>query len=173
VRKLYGYGWGIPTLPYPELGADYDPQNPPANFSQLSRFDLSFYYTDESQLATASLPREYTLNPDSPFVPPHLRQPTSLSLRTFGHDYSISKESQRGGRYQYYSGPAVTLAVPCSIAVDRATGATFYTQSPRPTASEESLIDWSYDPPFSAFRPRSEPHYAKPESETGWIVMVY
>jgi hypothetical protein len=64
--------------------------------------------------------------------------------------------------------------MPSAIAVDRPTGATFYTQAAPPAKNQDTLVyrERYSDPPLASFRPEPDPKLQNPEPDV-WIAMVY
>jgi hypothetical protein len=177
----HGYSEQSSGSSYSELRAEsYDPGHPPAYLAALATPDAHFYADGENIVSggkpvSGSFVRaSYSVIPDAPFVPPQLRLPTSVTVRTFGHDYSSSALNQPGARFQHYRNYGTTYAVPSAIAVDRPTGVTFYTQA-SPRAKDEDSVrfheEYSY-PPLAGFRTEPDPKLPNPESDV-WIAMAF
>ena len=165
---------------YPELGANDLP-----DYSALADPGVSFYVYPGDILSPGGLwvstsfmpdgiPASYSTDPAAPFVPAQLRLPTSVSVRTFGHNFLSFGLDQPGARFQHYRNYGTDYAIASAIAVDRPTGATFYTQAPPPAKNQDTL---SYrerysDPPLAGFRPEPDPKLESPELDV-WIAMVY
>jgi hypothetical protein len=171
---------------YGKLGPDnYDPANPPADHAALADPSARFYASRSDILSPGGdwirtsfspvgIPASYSTNPDAPLVPAHLRLPTSVSVRTFGHNFLSSALDQPGARFQHYRNYGTEYATPSAIAVDRLTGATFYTQAPPPATNQDTLFyrEKYSDPPLAAFRPEPDPKLEAAESDV-WIAMVF
>jgi hypothetical protein len=175
--------WGGPVEGdhlYPELRA-----NDPPDYSALADPGVSFYVYQEDILSPGGdwmrtsfmpdgIPAFFSTDPNAPFVPAHLRLPTSVSVRTFGHDFLSAALDQPGARFQHYRNYGTDYAMPSAIAVDRPTGATFYTQAAPPAKNQDTLLyqERYSDPPLAGFRPEPDPKLQNPEPDV-WIAMVY
>ena len=187
-RQGRSTGWlhvfGEPNYFYGELGADYDPANPPADHAALADPLARFHAVETDILSPGGsvatsfspdgIPANYSTDPDAPFVLAHLRLPTSVSVRTFGHDFISSALNQPGARFQHYRNYGTDYAMPSAIAVDRPTGVTFYTQAP-PRAKDQDTLSYRErysNPPLAGFRPEPDPKLPSPDPDV-WIAMVY
>lgn len=162
---------------YPALTPSFDLANPPANFANLADPLAQFSaWKDATSLGRlAAIPTTATVDPNAPFLPPHLRLPTSVRTRTFGHRYDISVGTQAGGRFRRYDGDGTSYADPSALEVDPLSGLTFYTQATPPVSYEDtvSFTDSHSFLPFTGFR--YAPDFKQPRLTTKsvWIVMVY
>ncbi len=176
-----------PTIIYPVMVPTFDAQNLPSEIAALNSTTAQFY-SDNAVTSRAStqlgpnapanqLPSWYSTNPNAPFVQAHLRQPTNLTLSTFGHSYISHTTNQTGARYRNYSGIGTGFAIPSSLAIDPNTGLTFYTQPPAPAIIEEgswsSLSAPQSTPPLAGFQPEPDPKLPEPPSSQVWIDVVY
>ena len=162
---------------YPALGDSFDPANPPASFAALAD-PASDFIAVESNTSLGSLsgvPTTATTDPNAPFVAPHLRLPTSVRVRTFGHRYDTYTANQPGGRYRNYSDRGTSFAELSSLAVDTASGITFYIQAPPPATRDDAatFTETHSSPPLAGFRAASDFKLYRPDWRTVWIVMVY
>ena len=184
--RTYAYttGSSAPTpVSYSQLGADFDPANPPASFAALTDANASFYVLPDNIVAdpthrftakSQAVHSNSSLDPQAPFVAAQLRLPTQVDLHTFGHRYLTTTLNQPGGRYRNYSKYGTGYAVPSAIAVDNSTGVTFYTQTPPPASDENSTPATSDSAaPLSGFYPVPDPKLPRPTGVSVWIVMVY
>jgi hypothetical protein len=181
-----------PSRSFGALGPEFDPINPPFELHELEKVDREFRAYNWALVGPLISP-ECTIDPESPWVPAHLRHPTSVSSRTFGHRYSSGELDQNGGRYRRYSADYTSQAIATSIAVDRKTGMTFYTQAPSPTAPPDSSKDanrgfvfvngkqipWDVKPSLPEENSRLATFYSaetkvpRPLQQQVWIVLVY
>jgi hypothetical protein len=168
---------------YPKLDIHFDPANPPANFAALSDPNVTFFASSDNVVADPTLahtpaskdvPSNSTLDAAAPFAPAQLRLPAFVASRTFGHRYTLPTVNQIGARYRHYSNYGTNYAMPSGIAVDNASGVTFYTQAAPPSESE-SWAPFVADtlPPLSGFRVMPDPKWQRTDTPRVWIVMVY
>lgn len=163
---------------FDELTEEISPEALLTYSAELSITDRAFT-SAEMDRAVSSVLDGCSLDPGSPFVPAYLRKPKTVSVKTFGHKFTSPKQNQTGGRYRVYSDHATSLSVPSSIAVDRRTGATFYTQAPSPLppygtgAVDDSPPRASNDPASFTFQAAPDPKFPQAEQGTVWIVLVY
>ena len=175
------------TINYPVMGPTFNAQNLPPEIAALNSVTAKFY-TDDAVTSRAStqlgpdasitgLPSWYSTNPAAPFVQAYLRQPTDLTLSTFGHSYLSNTKNQPGARYRNYSGIGTDYAIPSSLAIDPNTGWTFYTQPPAPAVIESiswlSLTAPQTTPPLTGFLPEPDPKLPVPKFPQVWINVVY
>lgn len=155
---------------YATLDDTFDPANPPPDFASLADPNASFYVLSTDIVAGA------TTDANTPFIAAHLRLPTAVHSRTFGHRYDTLSINQPGGRYRDYHNYGTSFAALSSIAGDAPSGVTFYTQAPDPSDSEDILsptYDFFTTPPFPAFRAPSDFKSWPAWWPRVWIVMVY
>jgi hypothetical protein len=167
---MMGNALGISGQWFPQLGENTEGTQISTLATALAQTVASFSCLD-SELASASLPPECSLNAESPFVAPYLKSPTGVFQQTFGHQYSWQKPNQAGGRYRHYTGAATNLAIASGMAVDRETGVTFYTQSAKNTGTFGSGT--TETPTYAAFTRTPELKFQEPIDEGVWIVVVY
>ncbi len=185
---------------HPPLGATFDPANPPASHALLAAADGFFYAKQASVVIHPTFPglaksnfklADFTLAADTALLPPQLRGPSAVHLRTFGHRFASTEIDQPGGRYRSYLKYGTQYSVPSGVAVDGATGVTFYTQAPPPdpnsnteVVSSNGLLSGaiishvgSTSPPptpqFTGPRAESDVKHPRPPTPQVWIVMVY
>ncbi|MDB6156062.1 MAG: hypothetical protein JWL90_4515 [Chthoniobacteraceae bacterium] len=167
---------------YPALDAGFDPLSAPADFARLSDSEIFADPNDivadpmhRNPVKSTAIPGSYTTNAASPLVPPHLRLPSSVQLRTFGHRYSLGKLDQPGSRFRAYSNAGTDYAMASHIAIDTATGVTFYTQAPPPAGNENAVVpaEPQTTTPLANFTAPSDPKLPRPQGTRVWIVMVY
>ena len=162
---------------YPALTPSFDPANPPASFANLADPLTQFSaWKDATSLGRlAAIPMTATVDPNAPLLPPHVRLPTSVRTRTFGHRYDISVGTQAGGRFRRYDGYGTSFADPSALEVDPLSGLTFYTQATpqAPYIGNVVVEDTHSFPPLTGFRYPLD--FKQPRSFTKgvWIVMVY
>jgi hypothetical protein len=178
-KQSFGYAVEGDHL-YPELRANDLP-----DYLALADPNVSFYVYQEDIVSPGGdwvstsfmpdgIPAYFSTNPFAPFVPAQLRLPTSVSVRTFGHDFLSAALDQPGARFQHYRNYGTDYAMPSAIAVDRPTGVTFYTQAATPAKNQDALYyrEKYSDPPLAGFRPEPDPKLEAPESDV-WIAMVF
>jgi hypothetical protein len=171
----------------PKLDSTVDLANVPDYFAQLADPAITFVaYRSETTAADFVLgdpgsfpnqiPPYYSVNADAPFVRPYLQQPTQIVTRTLGHQYTSTRVDQPGGRYRRYRGAGTSLAAETALAVDLATGVTFYTQAATPPTTMEEKWKGTVaqtNPPLAGFLPIPESKLPVPADRSVWIVMVY
>ncbi|MGB8167297.1 MAG: hypothetical protein WCF18_07375 [Chthoniobacteraceae bacterium] len=184
---------------YPPLGATFDPANPPTSHARLAAADGFFYARPASVVIHPALPglarsnfklADFTLAADTALLPPQLRGPTAVHLRTFGHRYASTELDQPGGRYRNYSHYGTGYAVASGVAVDGASGLTFYTQAPPPDPNSDTEVVPSnvifggtiltvagasppVSPQFTGPHAQPDVKHPRPSPPQVWIVVAY
>jgi hypothetical protein len=176
-------------LGYPTLGPDFDPANPPTDFSTLTKEGLAFVtYRQHTSLQRptdtystssygAQIPPHFSTDADAPWVAAHLRSPSVVHSRNFGYRHTSPMKRQPGGRYREFTGGSTSLAAASHLAVDGGAGVSFYTQAPEPGSGEAELaLPYAFQPfsatPLTGFSPEPERKLPKIRQSV-WIVMVY
>jgi hypothetical protein len=173
---------------FPPLGPDFDPANPPADFSLLVKPGIPFIaYKQLTTLQAATdpysstygtqIPPHVSIDATAPWVNAHLREPSAVRSRNFGYKYTSPMRLQPGGRYREFSAGSTRLAAASQLAVDGGSGVSFYTQATEPgDLTAELALPYSFVPftatPLSGFI--AEPERKLPATrQSVWIVMVY